>query len=299
MFSKLISVIRGTKSPTLPKPVQPDSWDAAFGEVVHLLDGGKYNRAEAVLRNLLHSDLSDDYKITASYYTGVMLLRKGELEAARQRLEETVNLAKILGKTEKMISPLNLWAKSLEMQGDGETQAVCALRQQHVEACAELDHLAWSNISDSDDVVHTATGIRFPTSFGSFTRAERSFENTDGLDGIIFYRVPPPQKSWARIQIMVTSLSPKDGLRRLSDEALFWLKMGDASFKEGTFEAGGQTGIRRLWPFIEKGGELWALETFFVPFGDIHIAILLANGPDFDPDDNRALLAQFDWPRTQ
>ena len=95
----------------------------------------------------------------------------------------------------------------------------------------------------------------------------------------------------------MTSMSPKHGLHRLSDEALFWLGTGDASFKYGSFPAGGQTGVRRLWPFVKKDGENWALETFFVACGDIHVGILLTNGPAFDPDDNRALLAQFDWPR--
>lgn len=294
MFSKLISMMTGEKRPTGPVPIEPDGWDDALGEVFRLLDAGKHSRAEAILRNLLHSDLSDDYRINATYYMGIALLRQGEPEEARRRFEETVDLAQALGDTRRTVSPLNLWAKSLEMQG--ETEAAAAIRQRHSKATAELDHLAWSEDPVEDDVVHTVTGIRFPASFGSFIRAERSFENTDGLDGIIFYRTSPPRKSWVRIQVMVTPRPPKDGLLRLSDEALFWLKTGDASFREGTFQAGVQTGVRRLWPFLQRDGESWALETFFVAFGDVQISLFLANGPDFDPDDNQALLAQFDWP---
>ena len=294
MFSKLISMMRGEKRPTGPVPIAPDGWDDALGEVARLLEAGKSSRAEVILRNLLHSDLSDDCRISATYYMGIARFRQDELEEARRLFEETVDLAQALGDTRRTVSPLNLWAKSLEIQG--ETEAAAAIRQRHSKATAELDHLAWSEDPVEDDVVHAATGIRFPASFGSFARAERSFENTDGLDGIIFYRPSPPRKSWVRIQVMVTERSPRDGLRRLSDEAVFWLKTGDASFQEGTFQAGTQTGIRRLWPFLQRDGGPWALETFFVAFGDIHICLFLANGPDFDPDDNRALLAQFDWP---
>lgn len=52
------------------------------------------------------------------------------------------------------------------------------------------------------------------------------------------------------------------------------------------------------WPFTEKDGDNWVLETFFVAFGRLQISFLVAHVVDeFDPDDLKTLLAEFDWPR--
>ncbi len=295
MFSKLLSVIGFSGRRDTPTAIESARWDDVVSEVLRLMDADKYRRMESLLRDLLHSDLTEDYRITATYYMGVARFRQGDLDEGRRWLDEAVARAEALGDTRRTISPLNLLAKMLEMTGDAD--AAKTVRERHVKAAAAFDHLAWIEDEAEDDVVHKATGIRFPRAFGGMLRSERAFENSDGLDGIIFYRAAAPNQSWARIQVKVTRMSAKQGLLRLSDEALFWLGTGDASFKSGHFPAGGETGVRRLWPFVEKDGESWALETFFAAFGDTHVGILLANGPDFEPDDNRALLAQFDWPR--
>ncbi len=60
---------------------------------------------------------------------------------------------------------------------------------------------------------------------------------------------------------------------------------------------GRSTGIRRLWPDLERDGTLWGIETFFVAAGPVHVSLRAAHATgEFEPDDIRTLVAEFDWP---
>lgn len=296
MLSKLISVIRGERQ---PQPFDRDRWEAAMSRAVYSMEARQLRQARAGLSRLLTDDMPDDCRLQTTYHLGMTMLWQGETEQAESMLERTADLAEALGDLSRAVSPLNMWAKSLEIRG--ESDAAARVRERHLKVTSAVDHLAWTVDAGTGDVIHTHGNIRFPTSFGALLRAERSFEASDGMDGTIFYRTELPRRVEARVTIWIGSLDWDQSLHRLSDEAVLWLGLEGSDFLYGNFEVGQppHTGVRRLWQDVEREGAIWRLETFFIPYGDTHIGFRVASvKEDYDEADILAIFAEFDWPKT-
>jgi hypothetical protein len=261
------------------------------------MDIGKLARAEAKFTSLLTDDMPDEFRLQTTYYLGVTALWQGDWYRAMALLEQTADMAEAQGDLKRAVSPLNLWAKHLEIIGEAE--AAKPVRERHLRATTAVDDLVWTEDLASGEVIHKMANIRFPRSFGTLQRVERSFENTDGRDGTVFYRAALPRRYEVRVTLWLGSLDWDRSLHRLSDEAVFWLGIDGSDFLYGNFEVGQppRTGIRRLWQEVEREGATWRLETFFIPYGDTHIGFRVASIKEhYDEAEIDAMFAAFDWP---
>lgn len=301
MFKKLLSSVFGTEPPPQAETFDEARWEEAIRTGRAFFDKDKHSRAIQWYSACLTDDMPDIRRQETLYLLAVANLHDGRHEEAERLFSEVVRLTEAVGGQQfELVSTLNLWAKSLEARG--EAAAAEPIRQRHRAVTAALADYMWETDDATGDVIHRAIGIRFPASFRGYQRTGLSFERNDGTSGIVYYEVPSPHRSNATIKLQVSDLRPEVGLAGLADEAVWWLGVTDASYQQGHFVAGNgpdaPIGIRRLWPIIEKDGASWVLETFFVPFGQLHIRFFVTHVVgEFDPDDIRTLLAEFDWPR--
>lgn len=299
MFKKLLSVF-GAEPPPQAETFDEARWEEAIRTGREFFDKDKHSRAIQWFSACLSDDMPDVRRQETLYLLAVANLHDGRHEEAERLFSEVVQVTDKLGGHHELVSALNLWAKSLEARG--EAAAAEPIRQRHRAVTAALTDYMWESDEATGDMIHRTIGIRFPPSFRGYRRTGLSFERNDGTSGIVYYEAPSPHRSNATIKLHVTDLPPKVGLAGLADEAVWWLGLTDASYQYGRFVAGNgpdaPTGVRRIWPIAEKDGTQWVLETFFVPFGQLHISFFVTHVVgEFDPDDIRTLLAEFDWPR--
>lgn len=294
MFRKFISSILRRSEPAPMVAFERDRWEQYMAAGHDLLERKPW-RAISWFSVCLTDDMPDEERLQTLYFLATATFDTGDHLGAERLFEETARLAEALGDLQRMVSPLNMWAKSLEMRF--ERAAAAPVRQRHLDVTARIPGEAWEFDEETGDAIHRVTGVCFPPSFRNYRRRYLSFEVTDGSDGMVFYDVPAPNRSEVLVRICATDRSPKEGLHKLADEVVWWMELGDASYREATFPAGRYTGIRRRWPDLKRDGTLWGIETFFVAAGPVHISLRAAHAAgEFEPDDIRTLVAEFDWP---
>ena len=298
MLANLISSARMWLNPA-SVPFDPDRWETELQKARAILEKGEPRRARVKLEMLLQDGIPLDWAGRILYSLGLAFMHQGKLDSARTCFAGVVRIAESLESPEAAVDSIELWAKSLDMEG--EADAAAPIRQKQRELTQALFDHVWTKDEATGVVTHRVTGIRFPPTFGKFVLDYCTFSAMDGSEARVTYTAAPPDQGEAIIDLRLNNGPAEAGLCQLSDEAVWWLGLPESDFLYGHFSAGtdpeAPVGVRRLWPPIERHGTRWILETCFAAFGDLHIAMRVANlADDFDPKENEILLEEFDWP---